>query len=58
MEGSVAMVPFYSIKKLFSFTNCILADNKHKMSWFEKGFCEDELNNYSEALKRLINYYY
>ena len=39
------MVQFYRIWQLCSFTNCILADNKNKNGWFEKGFCESSKFN-------------
>ena len=53
MEGSIRNVQFYCIK-INSFSNCVRIDCKFKNGWFQKGFCEDELQKYEDAGKRLI----
>ena len=37
-----------------SFTIFVQMDCKHKNGWYEKGFCEDELQEYENAIKRLL----
>lgn len=46
------MVNLVSINNVISFSIAVAIDKNYKLAWFEKGWCEDELKQFGQALQR------
>ena len=46
------MVNIFKINNIISFNIAVSLDGNNKLVWFEKGWCEDELKLYGDAVLR------